>query len=186
MRRWDSGCDRRHEGLCRTTRLRGPGVATLQGMNTLSLRQTITIRRNADDVFTLLTDIDRAPRWRADLVESTQTTEGPLRSGSVVREVSHVLGKRIVTESLVGVFRRPRQLSAVFLVGPMPVTREFTCVEWPTGTEVVYAVTAQLRGNWAMFRPYLHRYFRRTMAQSLLRLRVEAEAAPIEALVDAR
>ena len=74
----------------------------------------------------------------------------------------------------------------MFLVGPMPVTREFTCVEWPTGTEVVYAITAQLRGNWAMFRPYLHRYFRRTMAQSLLRLQVEAEAAPIGALVDAR
>jgi hypothetical protein len=155
-------------------------------MNTLTLRQTITIRRTADEVFAILTDVDRAPRWRADLVESTLTTDGPLRSGSVVREVSHVLGKRIVSESLVGVFRRPRQLSVGFLVGPVPVTREFTCVEWPAGTEVVYAITAQPRGNWAMFTPYLHRYFRRTMAQSLLRLQVEAEATPVEALVGAR
>jgi hypothetical protein len=144
----------------------------------LAYQRSVVIRRPIGEVAAYLGDFARAHEWRAGVVETSVTPAGPVQPGSVLREVSLVVGRQIVTESVVTSSTVEHGFAFSHLGGPLPVSGQYTCVEQPDGTLVTAQVSLTLTGNWVMFAEHLRRAGVRMMTLSLLALRYVVESAP--------
>ena len=138
---------------------------------TLTLRQSVLVRRPPHEVFAYVSDFNRAKEWRVEVRESTQTPPGPMVKGSRLHEESAIMGRRVVTESVVVELEPGRRFTFKHLAGPIPVGGEYLAEEVDGGTKLTYTLNAELRGLWGMAAPYLKRSGPKMMARSLEKLR---------------
>jgi uncharacterized protein YndB with AHSA1/START domain len=141
----------------------------------LTLRQSVLIRRPPHEVFAYISDFNRAKEWRVEVRESTQTPPGPMVVGSRLHEESAIMGRRVVTESVVDELEPGRRFTFKHLAGPIPVGGEYLVEEVADGTRLTYTLTADLRGLWGVAAPYLRRSGPRMMARSLEKLRARLD-----------
>ena len=115
---------------------------------TLTLRQSVLLRRPPLEVFAYVSDFDRAKEWRVEVRESIQTPPGPMVVGSRLHEESAIMGRRVVTESVVDELEPGRRFSFKHLAGPIPVGGEYLVEAMADGAKLTYTLTAELRGLW--------------------------------------
>ncbi len=85
-----------------------------------TIETTIVINRPIDEVFVFATDLDKFATWQTGLVESTQTSEGPLGAGSTYRWVTQFLGRRIETVGEITEYEPNRKMCFKSTSGPFP------------------------------------------------------------------
>ena len=83
----------------------------------IRIELTVEIARPPEDVFELLSDIERLSEWQASAVEAH--TDGPLAEGSRVREKRRLLGREVDTELEVVAYEPPKRLTLRSLGGPV-------------------------------------------------------------------
>ena len=76
----------------------------------MRITERIRIDRPAEDVWSVIADLDSHPAWRPALVEFRQVSDGPLGVGSRIREVLQWRGREIVLDDVVTAFDPPRRL----------------------------------------------------------------------------
>ena len=86
----------------------------------IRIELTVEIARPPEDVFELLSDIERLSEWQASAVEAH--TEGPLAEGSRVTEKRRLLGREVDTELEVVAYEPPKRLTLRSLGGPVDFT----------------------------------------------------------------
>ena len=86
----------------------------------IRIELTVEVARPPEDVFELLSDIERLSEWQASAVEAH--TDGPLAEGSRVREKRRLLGREVDTELEVVAYEPPRRLTLRSLGGPVKFT----------------------------------------------------------------
>lgn len=138
---------------------------------TLTLRQSVVIRRPVNEVFAYVSDFNRAKEWRVEVRESTQTPPGPMVKGSQLHEESAIMGRRVVTESVVDELEPGRRFAFKHVAGPIPVSGEYLLDAAGDGTKLTYTLYAELRGVWRVAAPYLRGSGPKMMARSLEKLR---------------
>jgi Polyketide cyclase / dehydrase and lipid transport len=143
---------------------------------TLTLRQSVLLRRSPHEVFAYVSDFNRAKEWRVEVRESTQTPPGPMVKGSRLHEESAIMGRRVVTESVVDELEPGRRFTFRHVAGPIPVGGEYLVEEVVDGTRLTYTLNAELRGVWGVAAPYLRRSGPRMMARSLETLRARLDS----------
>jgi carbon monoxide dehydrogenase subunit G len=116
---------------------------------------TVEIARTPQDVFELLSDIDRLPEWQASAVEAH--TEGPLAEGSRVTEKRRLLGREVDTELEVVAYQPPRKLTLLSLGGPVKFTVDHELVAHDGGTQLRFVAEAQPGGLLRLTEPVLAR-----------------------------
>jgi uncharacterized membrane protein len=134
---------------------------------------TIEIDRPVNEVFAYVADPAKLPTWQTNTVEVTQTTDGPLRVGSRLREVHLAPGGRRL-ESLVEVTELdPNRVFALRIVeGPLPVDGRFVFAPAATGmTQVAVHGSGRPRGAMRLLAPLLSRVLRRQFAAHLAELK---------------
>jgi uncharacterized membrane protein len=77
------------------------------------IERHIEIERSPDDVFSLLTDLDRLPDWATVVVETREVSDRPLRNGCTFRQTLRVLGREIETNWRVEELDAPRHVAYV-------------------------------------------------------------------------
>jgi hypothetical protein len=82
-----------------------------------------------------------------------------------------VLGRRVVTESVVDELEPGRRFTFQQVAGPIPVSGEYLVEALGEGARLTDTLWVELRGIWAVASPYLRRSGPRTMDRSLARLR---------------
>jgi carbon monoxide dehydrogenase subunit G len=107
----------------------------------IRIELTVEIERSPDDVFQLLSDIDRLPEWQASAVEAY--TEGPLAEGSRVTEKRRLLGREVDSELEVVAYEPPRRLTLRSLGGPVSFTVDHELVEEGGGTHLTFVAKAE-------------------------------------------
>jgi hypothetical protein len=137
----------------------------------LTLQHSVAIRRPADEVFAYISDFNRAQEWRVEVRVSTQSPPGPMVRGSRLHEESAIMGRRVVTESVVNQLEPGRRFRFTHVAGPIPVGGEYLVEAVGDGTMLTYTLRAELQRVWALAAPYLRRSGLRTMARSLENLR---------------
>ncbi len=149
-------------------------------MTSLHLNRTVRVRRPAADVFGYAADFGRAKEWREEVIESSMSPAGPMRTGSVLHEVARVAGRTVVTDSLVADYDEPHRYTFTHLRGPLSVSGEYRVTGSGEASELHYRVNVDLRGGWALLAPILRLSGPRVMARSLdeFRFRLEAAARP--------
>lgn len=62
-----------------------------------TLKRTIVVPGNADDVFAYIADFANAAEWDPGIVSSVRTDEGPLEAGSTFDLVARFMGRDLAT-----------------------------------------------------------------------------------------
>jgi carbon monoxide dehydrogenase subunit G len=121
----------------------------------IRIELTVEIARTPEDVFGLLSDIERLPEWQTSAVKAH--TEGPLAEGSRVTEKRRLLGREVDTELEVVVFEPPSRLTLRSLGGPVNFTVDHELVAQGGGTQLRFLAEAQPGGLLRLTEPVLAR-----------------------------
>jgi carbon monoxide dehydrogenase subunit G len=121
----------------------------------IRIELTFEIARTPEDVFELLSDIERLPEWQASAVEAH--AERPLGEGSRVREKRRLLGREVDTELEVVAYEPPQRLTLRSLGGPVDFTVEHELAAQDGGTQLKVVAEAEPGGLLRLTEPVLAR-----------------------------
>ncbi|HVL94451.1 MAG TPA: SRPBCC family protein [Solirubrobacteraceae bacterium] len=137
----------------------------------------ITIQRPPAEVFAFVTDPQRLPEWQPLVVEVEVLGGGPLREGSVVREVRRLRGRRLEQTVEVAAYDPPRRFAMKILDGPVPVDGDLTFSEaGGGGTRVRLHAHGSAPRRLRLLEPLLKPVMAREMRKQYARLKAVLEA----------
>jgi uncharacterized protein YndB with AHSA1/START domain len=135
----------------------------------IRIQLTIVVERSPEDVFELLSDIERLPEWQTSAVEAH--ADGPLEEGSRVREKRRLLGREVDSVLEVVAYERPRRLTLRSLGGPVSFTVDHELAAKGGGTQLTFVAEAQPHGALRLAGPVLARTAAQQFRQDFDRLK---------------
>ena len=121
----------------------------------IRIELTVEIARPPEEIFEILSDIERLSEWQTSAVEAH--TEGPLAEGSRVTEKRRLLGREVDTELEVVAYEPPRRLTLRSLGGPVKFTVDHELIAHGGGTQLRFLAEAQPGGLLRLTEPVLAR-----------------------------
>jgi len=121
----------------------------------IRIELTVEIARTPEDVFELLSDIERLPEWQASAIDAH--AKGPLGEGSRVTEKRRLLGRELDTELEVVAYEPPQRLTLRSLGGPVEFTVDHELAAQGGGTQLRLVAEAQPGGLLRLTEPVLAR-----------------------------
>lgn len=121
----------------------------------IRIELTFEIARAPEDVFELLSDIERLPEWQASAVEAH--ADEPLGEGSRVTEKRRLLGREVDTELEVVACEPPQRLTLRSLGGPVEFTVDHELTAHGGGTQLKVIAAAEPGGLLRLTEPVLAR-----------------------------
>ena len=141
---------------------------------------TVHINRTPRDVFAFVSDYERDPRWRSEVVEMTYQSLGPTGMGRLALEKSKVFGRQLETLSEVTEFEMDMKIVSRSISGPTPVISYRLVTPDEVGTRLTYRLDVDLSkaGFFRLLRPILMPLYKKTFELYLARLKqiLESEA----------
>lgn len=134
------------------------------------------IARPPADVFDVVTDLGRLREWQPMVVEVEQLDAGPLRTGTRLREVREVRGRRLEQTVEVAAHEPGRRFGLRVLGGPLPVDGDLRFEPDGTGTRLRLLATVRPRGAQRLLAPLLRVGLRREFRKQYAALREMVEA----------
>lgn len=134
---------------------------------------TVTIARPVEDVFAVLSDVEKVARWSSNTIEETLLTPGPLRKGSRRRAViKGFAGRTMENEAEMIEFEPNRRMVVKVLNAPVPaqIVIKFTPVDG--GTRLDWTGTVSPRGVLAPTAGLIARFYRMAFEKDLRNLKV--------------
>ena len=133
-------------------------------------RLRVIISRPLEEVFAVLTDPEKTPKWSAPAVEEHWITPGPPTIGSRRLAVTQLMGRRSQNIAEVTAYEANRMWEMKSVSGPPFVVRAiFAPVEG--GTQVDWTWSFLLRGPLRPYGPIVAWLFGRLFAKDLVRLK---------------
>ncbi|MDQ2910535.1 MAG: SRPBCC family protein [Actinomycetota bacterium] len=140
----------------------------------IRIELTLAIERSPEDVFELLSDIERLPEWQSSAVEAH--TDGPLAEGSRIAERRRLLGREVDSEVEVVAYEPPRRLTLRSLGGPVNFTVDHELVEEGGGTQLTFVGEAKPGAFLKLAEPVLKRTAEQEFRKDFERLKELLEA----------
>ena len=141
-----------------------------------SFSHTVELARSPADVFPWLLEQDKVPRWTSHL-ESYTALDGALGTGSRVRQVLEVSGRRIDVELELTEYHPPSGAETRFSTNGIEVINAYALEPAGAGTRLTQSVDAKPSGLTArMLVPVIQPRLEQKLTQDLERLRVELSA----------
>ncbi len=137
-----------------------------------STTMTVTIRRPAEDVFAVLSDVENASTWSSNTIEETLLTPGPLRKGSRRRAViKGFAGRTMQNEAEMVEFEPNRRMVVDVIDAPFParILIELTPVDG--GTRLDWTGTFSPGGVLAPAAGLIARFYRMAFEKDLQKLK---------------
>lgn len=138
---------------------------------------SVVINRPVEKVFEFVNASENAPQWRSGVLESWQTSEGPIGVGTTLTEVIRFLGRRIESTFEVMEYEPNRKISAKTTSGPISfeVSRTFESVEG--GTRLTVTIEGETGGFFKLAEPLVARMTNR---------QIETDHANLKDLLEAQ
>ena len=114
---------------------------------------TITIRRPIEDVFAVLTDVEKTGRWFPGNVEEHWTSPPPHGVGSTRRAVVTMFGRRSENDAVATEYDPPHRAGMRGTSPNAPFDATLTFAPDGDGTSVEFTTTFNLRGWTRIFGP---------------------------------
>ncbi len=128
---------------------------------------SVTIRRPIEDVFAVLSDVEKTSSWHPAGVEESWSSEGPVGVGSTRIAVDRVFGFRFENEAEVTVFEPNRALGLKSISGPVPVEVSIDLVSVDESTRVDWVTEMRPEGFYKLIVPLSFRFFMRQLEAGL-------------------
>lgn len=140
----------------------------------IRIELTLAIERSPEDVFELLSDVERLPEWQSSALEAH--TEGPLTEGSRVTERRRLLGREVDSELEVVAYEPPKRLTLRSLGGPVNFTVDHELAARGGGTQLTFVAEAEPGAFLRLAEPVLARAAEQQFRQDFDRLKELLEA----------
>ena len=102
-----------------------------------SIRSTVLIRREVEEVFSYVIDLENnGPEWAPDLESVTKTSEGPTGAGTTFDQKQRVMGMRRSTKLRFTAVEPNQTIEAEVDIGPIAPTASLTFASVEDGTQV--------------------------------------------------
>ncbi len=142
----------------------------------IKLEHTVDINRPVEEVFSFITNHENDAQWRAGLVESKRTSEGPVGVGSTGTDVLQFLGRRIESSYELTEFEENRKLGFKTTSGPIPMEGGYTMESAGGGTKVAFTIQGDSGGFFRLAEPILARMVKRQVVSDFGNLKDLLEA----------
>jgi uncharacterized protein YndB with AHSA1/START domain len=139
-----------------------------------SFSYSVEIPRPPAEVFPWLLEEDKVPRWTGSLETYERLDGGPLGTGSRVRQVLEVSGRRIDVELEITAYDPPNGAETRFSTNGIMVVNAYALADSGAGTRLTQSVDAKPSGLTArMLVPVVQPRLEEKLTQDLDRLRAE-------------
>lgn len=116
------------------------------------------------------------PSWDPSVVAMTQTSPGPMRTGTTARVVRSDGGRRTEGVLTVTDYRPDHRFAVVVEFGPFRLDQRLSCSPGATGgTHLVLGIDSRAKGRLRLLLPLLRPRFARTMQASLRSIKRQVE-----------
>jgi uncharacterized membrane protein len=143
----------------------------------MKVELSVMINRPIEKVFAFTTNLENASLFQPDVLESRQTSVGPIGVGTTWQEVRHMLGRRIESTNVVTEYEPNRKLFFKTASGPIPVEGGYTFESVEGGTKLNIVGQAETSGFFKLAD--------RLVAGAVKR-QLEASSATLKDLLEAR
>ena len=139
-------------------------------------RNTITIARPIEDVFAVLTDVERTGTWFPWDVAEHWTSPPPHGLGSTRHAVARMFGRRSENDAVVTEYDPPHRAAILGTSSNAPVLGELDFVRTGDGTTVTVTTDIMLRGAGRLVAPVVSWFYGRAWSRGLANLTQLMEA----------
>jgi hypothetical protein len=103
-------------------------------------RASIRIERSPSDIFKYLGDgfFENYPRWSPEVVELERITDGPLRLGTIARQVRIDQGRRSETRFKIDIYERDKRLGFAGISDPFRCVYELRGLDSGNSSELAF------------------------------------------------
>jgi uncharacterized protein YndB with AHSA1/START domain len=138
----------------------------------------VEIDRPVEEVFTFVTDPAQLAQWQTSTVSATQETDGPMRTGTRLREVHRgPFGRNLESVVEVAHYEPNRRFDLQMLEGPLPIDGRHAFTAANGGTRIDFVAEGQPRGVMRLAQPLLARTLERQFRRYFARLKQVMEAS---------
>ena len=134
------------------------------------------IARPPTEVFAFVTDPARLHEWQGNVIEAEAIPPGPLATGSRIREVREVRGKRLEQLVEIAEMSAPQTFLMRVVEGPLPVHGDLSFIPSDSGTTVRLHAFGTATGATRLLTPLLSAGLKREFAKQYARLKEVLEA----------
>jgi uncharacterized protein YndB with AHSA1/START domain len=113
-----------------------------------------TVKRPVEEVFSVMSDASKNPRWASGISETTKTSDGPIGVGTTWHGVGKFLGRRIESDTRYTEFE-PNHKVTTEITTPFPMTITYSFESTAGGTRVDQVVDAEPGGFFKLVGPLL-------------------------------
>jgi uncharacterized protein YndB with AHSA1/START domain len=139
-----------------------------------SFSHTVEIARPPAEVFPWLLEADKVPRWTGHLERYERVDDGALGTGSRVRQVLEVSGRRIDVELEITAYEPPSGAQTQFSTNGIEVVSSYALEAAGAGTRLTQSIEARPSGLAArMLVPIVQPRLEQKVTEDLARLREE-------------
>jgi uncharacterized membrane protein len=143
----------------------------------IKIELSVVINRPIEEVFDFTTNLDNASLFQPDVLESKQTSDGPIGVGTTWQEVRHMLGRRIESTNVVTEYEPNKKLFFKTASGPIPVEGGYTFESVEGGTKMSIHGQAETTGFFKLADP---------LVASTVKRQLEASSATLKELLEAQ
>ncbi len=139
---------------------------------------SVTIKRPVEEVFDFVTDIAKNSQWRSEILEISQTSEGPMGVGATMRVVLRVMGRQQKLTMEVTEYEPNRKFFSKSTSGPFPAQGSYIFESVNGGAKLTFVGEAQLGGFFKLIEPLVVRMQQRQWKTNFANLKdlLEAQA----------
>jgi uncharacterized membrane protein len=114
------------------------------------LEHSVVINRPVEEVFEFMSNNENEKLYRKDLLESEQTSEGPMGVGTTTREVTQFLGRKIESTSEVTEYVKNKVVATKSTSGPIPFKFRTSFEPVEDGTKLTVEFEGEIGGFFKM------------------------------------
>jgi carbon monoxide dehydrogenase subunit G len=142
-----------------------------------TITQSVTVNRPVEEVWAFLSDFENTTRWSRGVLEARQTSDGPLRVGSILQTVVKAFGRRRTADYLVTEYEPNRVFAFAVTAGPMTSRARYSVEPAGAGTRLTVSGEAEATGLLRLLAPILVRTVERHSQDDLFNLKRILEAS---------
>ena len=138
-----------------------------------TVESTIHINRTPQEIFAFVSDYERDPRWRSEVVEMSYQSPGPTDIGRLALEKSKVFGRWLETLTQVTEYEPDTKIVSRSISGPTPVISYRFVTPDGAGTRFTYRLEVDISKEWffRLLRPVMVPLYKKTIEAYLKRLK---------------
>lgn len=137
---------------------------------------SVTIGRTPEDVFAVLSDVEKTAEWHPATVEEYWTSEGETRVGSTRRAVAKSFGVRSENEAVVTIYDPGRALGLKSIDSPIPFDIGIQIQQVGDDTRVDWDVAMNPSGAFRLFGSSVISAFMKQLDLGLSQLKTRMES----------